>query len=140
MFLFNRNRKIIATLPIDLQVGLSNIHGLGVFCKKQFKKGALIETAPLIKGSATDYAMLHKTALHDYYFLLDDKESPVAIGLGFASWYNHGCPSNARYQVNKKNNTIKIIACRNIEAGSEITINYHGDPNDDSPIQFTTQS
>lgn len=140
MFLFKRNKEIIARLSVDLQLGSSNIHGMGVFCKKNFRKGEVVETAPFIKGNASDYAILNHTALHDYYFMVDDKESPVVIGLGFASWYNHSCPANAKFKISKKNNTIQIIAYRSIKAGSEITINYHGDPDNDAPIQFTKQT
>lgn len=130
---------MIAWLSVDLQLKPSQVHGLGVFSKKSFRKGELIETAPLLKGSAADYKILNQTALHDYYFLLEDKETPVAIGLGFASWYNHGCPANAAYKISNDNNTISFTACRDIEPGSEITINYHGEPEDDSPILFTHQ-
>jgi SET domain-containing protein len=140
VFLFKRSKEIIATLSVDIQLGSSTIHGIGVFCKKKFRKGEIVETAPFIKGTARDYAILNHTTLHDYYFVLDDKETPVVIGLGFASWYNHSCPANAKYKISKKNNTIQIIACRDIISGSEITINYHGDPDDDSPIQFTSKS
>jgi SET domain-containing protein len=35
-----------------------------------------------------------------------------------------------------ENTTIDIVAITDIAAGSEITINYHGEPGDDTPLWF----
>lgn len=114
----------------------SAIHGLGVFNKMAIKKGALIEIAPLLIGSAQDYEWLSQTALRDFYFILADKQNPVAVGLGFASWYNHACPANACYSIDKRKMIIQIQAVAPIKADEEITINYHGTFNNCLPIEF----
>ncbi|MBK6992729.1 MAG: SET domain-containing protein-lysine N-methyltransferase [Chitinophagaceae bacterium] len=133
---FNNNRSSIIRQPAGLYLSASPIHGLGVFSKFSIPKSTLIETAPFIAGSAADYAMLSQTILHDYYFMVADKKAPVAIGLGFSSWYNHCCPANAVYSIHKKKMIIEIKAVRNIEAGEEITINYHGAFNNTTAIEF----
>lgn len=121
----------------NLLLDKSSIHGLGVFAKSAFKKGQLIELSPVILGDANDYELLKHTALHDYYFLLSYKNNPFALGLGFSSFYNHACPANAVYKINRHRQYIKITAGRNIEPGEEVTINYNGNPFDTSAVQFT---
>lgn len=136
MFFLNRNEKIITRQSINLYLGQSLIHGQGVFCNKEIGKGELIEVAPLLTGSAYEYELLNQTNLHDYYFLIENKDTPVAIGLGFASWYNHACPANTKYRINLKKRTIEIKAIKDILIHTEITINYHGRPDDHSEIIF----
>ena len=131
--LFN-NKPPIIRQPAGLYLSASPIHGLGVFTTLAIKKRTLIEIAPFIQGSAEDYALLSPTMLH--YFMVADKKAPIAIGLGFSSWYNHSCPANAIYTIHKKKMIIEIKAVRNIEAGEEITINYHGVFNNNTPIEF----
>lgn len=138
MFFFKRDDKIIARQSISLHLGPSIIHGQGVFSTKEIGKGELIEVAPLLIGSAYEYELLSQTNLHDYYFLIDNKDTPVAIGLGFASWYNHACPANTKYRINLKKRTIEIKAIKDIQINTEITINYHGRPDDNSEIIFNS--
>lgn len=125
--------------PGNLYLASSTIHGMGVFSKDPIKEGTLIEAAPLIVGSQEDYESLSQTALHDYYFVIADKQTPIAIGLGFASWYNHACPANTIYSIDKKKKIIKINARVNIKAEEEITINYHGAFDNNLPVEFSTQ-
>lgn len=121
----------------DLEIRKSLLHGNGVFSKKRIYKGSIIESAPIILGYQDDYASLHQTALHDYYFLLANTKTPFALGLGYASFYNHACPANAVYTINIFKESIQITAHRDIEIHEEITINYNGTPFDNSPVYFT---
>lgn len=121
----------------NILLNKSNIHNLGVFAKSPFKKGQIIEVSPVIFGDANDYELLKHTSLHDYYFLLPYRSIPFALGLGFSSFYNHACPANAMYKINRHTQYIKIIAERNIDSGEEVTINYNGNPFDTSAVLFT---
>lgn len=134
--LFNNNKPSIIRQPAGLYLAKSPIHGLGVFSKLVIQKKTLIEMAPFIRGSTEDYALLSQTVLHDYYFMVADKNAPVAIGLGYTSWYNHFCPANATYSIHKNKMIIEIRAERKIIAGEEITINYHGAFNNITAIEF----
>jgi SET domain-containing protein len=59
----------------------------------------------------------------------------VAVALGYGSLYNHSYTPNARYD--DESPQIKIFtAIREIAAGEEITINYNGEPSDESPVWF----
>ncbi|WP_417371383.1 SET domain-containing protein-lysine N-methyltransferase [Gelidibacter japonicus] len=134
--ILKKSRPFIIHQPVELYLSPSSIHGLGVFSHVPIKKGEVIEIAALLIGSAEDYDLLSKTALRDYYFIIADPTAPIAVGLGFASWYNHMCPANATYSIHKKKKTIRIKAKVDIEVGKEITINYHGTFNDNSLIEF----
>lgn len=129
-------RRIIEK-PAYLYVDTSSIQGRGVFTKKAIKRGEVIERSPLVLINEADGQFLKESVLYDFYFMVKSKETPVAFGLGFSSIYNHAAPSNARYSIDLSAALIIIKAHRYIGAGEEITINYHGHPEDNSPVTFT---
>lgn len=114
----------------------SAIHGRGVFANKKFKAGAIIEIAPVILLDKTERDLLQHTHLFSYYFLVTDANNPVALGLGYTSLYNHAYQANAVYSISLKDTTIKIKACKPINAGEEITLNYNGSADDTTPVYF----
>ncbi|MEL7425651.1 MAG: SET domain-containing protein [Bacteroidota bacterium] len=97
--------------------------GRGVFTAQKIPAGSHIETCPVLILSKKDTSRIHKTKLHDYYFLWG-KKGESAIALGFGSIYNHAKKPNAEYAMDLENNSIDIFAIRKITAGQEITINY----------------
>ncbi|MEL6971599.1 MAG: SET domain-containing protein [Bacteroidota bacterium] len=97
--------------------------GRGVFTAQKIPAGSHIETCPVLILSKKDTSRIHKTKLHDYYFLWGNK-GKSAIALGFGSIYNHSTASNADYNMDLENKSIDIIALNDIAAGQEITINY----------------
>jgi uncharacterized protein len=124
-----------------IYVAASPLGGRGVFAAKKIYAGDIIEVCPVIVMKPHEIEILDKTTLYDYYFLWEDEENDLktcAIALGLGSMYNHKAPSNADYQMDMDHVMIDIIAVKDIESGEEITINYHGDPNDDSPTWFMT--
>jgi len=122
--------------PAGIETGPSPIHGQGVFAGRLFKKGELIETAPVILLDNTDWELLRETHLFGYYFLLNNKKHPAALGLGLSSLYNHAVQSNAAYTVSIKKQCLCFNALRTIQPGEEITLNYNGRPGDESPVYF----
>ena len=122
--------------PEDIVVQDSPIHGRGVFANRSFKAGELIEIAPLILLDSPERELLQTTKLFHYYFLIGDPQFPVALGLGYSSLYNHAGKSNAQYSVSLKDSALLIRACKPIAAGDEITLNYNGSPDDETPVQF----
>lgn len=123
-------------LPVGIAIQQSILHGNGVFARKQFSAGNVIEIAPVILMDQTDKEFLQSTILFNYYFLLSDKSKPVALGLGYTSLYNHSYNANASYTISLKNASIKIKAFKAISAGDEITLNYNGKPDDTTPVYF----
>lgn len=122
--------------PEAIEIKQSPLHGRGVFARKTFNTGAVIETAPVIVMEQLDKDFLQATTLFSYYFVVGDKKFPVALGLGYSSLYNHAYTANAVYSISLKDKTITIKACKLIRPGDEITLNYNGNPNDATPVYF----
>jgi uncharacterized protein len=121
-----------------LYIAPSDLGGRGVFTAAPIFKNDLIEVCPVIVLNDGDVTHIDKTALYDYYFQWGDDQKGCVIALGYGSLYNHTAPSNADYFMDYDEQTIEIRAERDIEAGEEITINYHGDPTDTTPTWFMT--
>ena len=96
--------------------------GRGVFAISGIKAGSVIENSPYLPLSARDHRHAQKTDL--IRFIYDAGRGQAAVGLGFASLYNHSEDANATFDLNKKNRTIKISALREIAEGEEVTIDY----------------
>jgi uncharacterized protein len=123
-----------------LYIAPSPLGGRGVFTARKILAGEPVEICPVIVLKVGDVEHLDKTVLYDYYFLWEDEDKPetktCAMALGFGSLYNHIAPSNADYEMDFEEQTIKIFAVRDIPAGAEIMINYNGDPEDATPPWF----
>lgn len=118
--MFQRSQKII--------VYPSPLEGRGIMAIESIEPGELIEICPVIVIPHKDVEAIHKTILHDYYFLWGEQEELAAIALGYGSLYNHALLPNANYHMDFDTETIEIIAIHQIEAGEEVTINYNGEP------------
>jgi len=122
--------------PTGIVAKPSTLQGLGIFAEKPFRINELIEKAPVILLKASDKELLESTRLYHYYFVVNNQHTPAALGLGLSSLYNHCPEANARYRISIKKEYLEIIACRPINPGEEITLNYNGQPNDPSPVYF----
>jgi len=111
-------------------------YGRGVFTSAPITKGSVIEVCHVIVIPKGELPIIHKTCLHDYYFLWGDKMQQCAIALGYGSLYNHAVHPNANFILDIANQTIDIEAIADIPAGTEITLNYHGEPGDSEPLWF----
>ena len=119
--------------PPGLRIGASPGRGRGVFAAHPFAPGELLERAAAIVFPRGIVAPLRGTLLDDYWFAWD--ACSLAAVLGCGSLYNHACPANARFVVEPESRTVAFLAVRSIAAGDEVTVNYHGDP-DDPPSVF----
>lgn len=119
-----------------LYITESATKGRGVFTSIDISEGDTIEVCPVIKIPRSQLPIIHKTILHDYYFLWGEDMDECAIALGFGSLYNHEVDSNANFILDLQNETIDIVAIKDIAAGSEITLNYHGEPGDEGELWF----
>ena len=101
--------------------------GRGVFTTAIIPDGSIIEICPVIIIPAHEV---------DYYFIWGEDDDQAAIALGYGSLYNHSYKPNANFSLNLDDRTIEIIAIKDIEAGEEITFNYHGDPDAADEVWF----
>lgn len=120
----------------SLFFGPSKLGGRGVFTLEEVPDDSLIEICPVIALPSEDLPVIHKTKLHDYYFLWGGNDDECAIALGFGSLYNHSRTPNARYWCDPDSDTIEIWSIRDIRPGEEITVNYNGDPEIQDPVWF----
>lgn len=119
-----------------LYIAHSEGKGRGVFTSQSIEKGEIIEICPVLVIPKTELPIIHKTVLHDYYFLWGDHLEECAIALGFGSIYNHKLHPNANFILDIENLTIDIEAVIDISEGEEITLNYHGEPGNTDKLWF----
>jgi len=119
-----------------LYVAESNVGGRGVFTAQSIQKGDLIEICPVIVLPEKDINFIEKTILHNYYFFWGANQKRGALALGFGSLYNHSYKPNACYKLDLTNLSIDFYCVKGISAGREITVNYNGDPKDDTVVWF----
>jgi SET domain-containing protein len=120
----------------NIYANQSSIEGLGVFARHSIKEGDVIEEAPLILIPEDQLSDLTKTRLLEYYFAWGHKFSEAAIGLGFASLYNHSFEPNAKYIKDVENSVLRFVAIKDIKQDEEIVVNYNGHPDDKSKLWF----
>lgn len=120
----------------SLFIAHSDSRGRGVFTAQDIHAGDVIEVCPVIVIPRRELPVVHKTVLHDYYFLWGENLEDCAIALGYGSLYNHELHPNANFILDLEHLTIDIEAIRDIKAGEEITLNYHGEPGDESAVWF----
>lgn len=120
----------------SLFIGPTLFRGRGVFTAKPISAGTVIEIAPVIVMSQEERVLLDKTLLHDYIFEWGQQQDQCCMALGYVPVYNHECPSNCEYEMDYDAQLISIRAVREIGAGEELCINYHGDFDDASPLWF----
>ncbi len=108
--------------------------GRGVFATRPFRAGEEIERVPVLVMPADVLALgPDSSPLPDYCFVWGVQT--VALALGYGSLYNHSFDPNARYDDIGRQTKV-FTAIRDIAAGEEITVNYNGDPEDQSAVDF----
>jgi SET domain-containing protein len=108
-------------------------YGRGIFANRNIKKGEFIEEAPVIVILKNEWKLMKKNILANYVFRWGEDK---AVALGYGSLYNHSYTPNARYHTNIENRSIDFYAREDISEKEEITVNYNGDPEDQSPLWF----
>lgn len=109
--------------------------GLGVFALKNFEKGEIIENAPVLVFSPTDRKNLEKTPMSHYIYPWRSTKG-AAIAFGYGSIYNHSYSPNADWKQNFRNQSMVYRAIKPIKSGEEITVNYNGEPDEQTPIDW----
>lgn len=111
--------------------------GRGVRAKTALQEGLCIERSAVIVMDAEARKRLDQTLLHDYIFEWPAlEEGACCVALGYLSLYNHALPSNCEYVMDYESATMSIYTMRAIKAGEELSINYNGDFDNESPVWF----
>lgn len=109
--------------------------GRGVFALRDFKKGEIVESCPVINITPKERKQLEKTIFNFYIYPWRSTRSG-SLALGYGSIYNHSFEPNADWKQNFKTNSMVYRAIKPIKKGEEILINYNGEPDDSSPIDW----
>ena len=121
----------------DVTVGPSPGRGLGVFAGRGFAPNETIEVCPVIVLSEADARRLDDTRLNEYYFGWGMDGKQAGIVLGYGSIYNHSFTPSAVHNKNAANDTMVVVAVREIATGEEIFIHYEtGKDGDVQPMWF----
>jgi SET domain-containing protein len=123
------------------QLYIKEVKGKGraVFSMDVIEKDDLIEECPVIAIPGEDFDLVTATHVVNYCFHLDREEKKLAVAMGFGSLYNHSFQCNAHHIIDKETQTITIFALRDIAAHEEITINYNGEPDNQSDNWFASR-
>lgn len=111
---------------MDIRFGSSRIHGIGVFARRRFRQGDVIEVCPVLvlPGDAAEPGGPFEGLTYDW------GEGACALALGYGSLYNHSDNPKAEAVSDEDECTITIVALKEIVGGDEITIRYTPDPAD----------
>ncbi len=110
--------------------------GRGVFALKDFKSGEIIESCPVINVTPSERKHLEKT-IFDFYLYPWRSTQSGSLALGYGSLYNHSFTPNADWKQNFKTNSMVYRAIKPIKKGEEILVNYNGEPDDMTPIDWS---
>jgi uncharacterized protein len=120
----------------SIKVGSFGPRGRGVVAQRAFRKGEVIESAPVLVIPEREWQAMENTTLYNYGFAFGEGTQDMAIAFGFGSLYNHSYQPNARYIKRISERTLEYVAIRDIQCGEEITINYNGRPEAQDPLWF----
>ena len=110
--------------------------GRGVFAGENIKEGEIIERAPVLRLTPTERKHCAKTMLNSYMYPWRSTRS-ASIALGYGSLYNHSFDPNADWKQNFKSDWMVYTALKDIKKGEEILVNYNGEPDDMTPIDWS---
>lgn len=119
-----------------LEINITETKGRGIFTNAEILKDTVIEVAPVIVMTNEDRVHLDKTLLHDYIFEWGHDTNHCCMALGYIPIYNHSYKSNCIYIMDYDTNSIIIKSIVTIKKNQELTINYNGDFDDDTPVWF----
>ena len=101
--------------------------GRGVFANRNFKKGELIESAPVLVllKPFQELPPRIQTIVYNWQGLTKGKTHSTGLIYGFGSLYNHNNPANMRYEANADDEIMYYYAAEDIDKDEELTVNYN---------------
>lgn len=109
--------------------------GRGVFALKNFEIGEIIESCHVINITPRERKKCENTILAYYIYPWRSTRSGSVV-LGFGSIYNHSFTPNADWKQNFRAKKMVYRSLKPIKKDEEITVNYNGEPDDQTPIDW----
>lgn len=119
----------------DIEIKRIPGKGRAVFATRDFQPGEIIESCPVLPLTPTERKHCEKTIMNHYIYPWRSTRS-AAVVFGAGSLYNHSFTPNADWKQNFHTECMVYRAIAPIKAGQEITINYNGEPDDLTPIDW----
>jgi hypothetical protein len=107
-----------------LYVAHSPRRGRGVFVSHALAPGDLIEVCPAIIIPKEELKAIDQTVFYNYYILWPEPEGSACLALGYGSLYNHSDHPNAEITLDLVHQTVDFKCIREVEADSELLIDY----------------
>jgi hypothetical protein len=122
-------------MKLDIEIKRITGKGRAIFAARDFKVGEIIESCPVLILTPTERKHCEKTLLNHYIYPWKSTRS-ASVVLGYGSIINHSYTPNADWKQNFKTETMVYRALTPIKKGEEITVNYNGEPDDMTPIEW----
>jgi len=122
-------------VQFDIEIRKTKNKGRGVFASRDFKPGEIVESCPVINVSPKERKKCEDTILAYYIYPWRSTRSGSVV-LGYGSIYNHSYHPNADWKQNFKAEAMVYRAIKPIKKGEEITVNYNGEPDDQTEIDW----
>ena len=111
----------------SIYIARSDTHRWGVFTDSDIQQYDVIQESPYCSYPEEEVDE-NAEVLRYSYDSEDPRTDEMVIGFGFAAMFNHSFhESNAAYYLDTVNEVMCHFATEDIEAGSEIFINYGAD-------------
>ena len=111
-----------------MRVSLRSEHGRGVVTTRAIEAGATCEVAPLM--------LLPPRSRWSGFDHVFDVDGRAGVAGGMVSFVNHSYAPNSAYDIDADALLVTLYALEAIPAGTEVTVNYNGDPADQRPVWF----
>ncbi len=122
-------------MEIPVEIGISPRLGIrGLVAARDIVPGEVIERCPTVLFPAEQEPIIESCALANYYFRWN--ETHYAFALGYGSLFNHSYHANVEYTRDFDARLILFTAVKPIHKGEEMTVNYNGSPEDQTPLDI----
>jgi SET domain-containing protein len=119
----------------NIEMKRTRATGRGVFATHNFAVGDTIEIAPVIRMTPKERKRMEGTIM-DFYIYPWKSTRSAAVVLGFGCLYNHSFEPNADWKQDYRSNQMVYKAIKPIKKGEEILVNYNGEPDDTTSIDW----
>lgn len=109
--------------------------GRYIVATRDFRPGEIIESCPVLTLTPTERRHLEKTVMAYYIYPWKSTRS-ASLVFGYGSLINHSFDPNADWKQNFKTQSMVYRAIKPIKKGEEITVNYNGEPDELTPIDW----
>jgi hypothetical protein len=103
-----------------------NKFGRGVYAKRPFRRGEVVEVAPVVVVPKKQIRMKDKLI----HYVFEWNRTCYGVALGYGSLFNHSDKPDVEFSLDRRKRVITFRAVRPIRVGQEVMTSYGYDPRD----------